>query len=43
MAEKAGSKFIERGSHKGKGIAILTSGGDSQVNHELLILGVLSC
>lgn len=26
-----GSKFIERGAHKGKGIAVFTSGGDSQV------------
>ena len=41
MAEKVGSKFIERGSHKGKGIAVLTSGGDSQVNSELLIFAVL--
>lgn len=23
-------RFIERGAHKGKGIAVLTSGGDSQ-------------
>lgn len=23
-------RFIERGSHKGKGLAVLTSGGDSQ-------------
>lgn len=23
-------RFIERGSHKGKGIAVFTSGGDSQ-------------
>lgn len=23
-------KFIERGSHKGKGLAVFTSGGDSQ-------------
>lgn len=31
MAEKSGHKFIERGAHKGKGIAVFTSGGDSQV------------
>ncbi|CAG9763303.1 unnamed protein product [Ceutorhynchus assimilis] len=30
MTEKAGAKFIERGAHKGKGIAVFTSGGDSQ-------------
>jgi hypothetical protein len=23
-------RFIERGSHKGKGLAVFTSGGDSQ-------------
>lgn len=23
-------KFIKRGSHKGKGLAVFTSGGDSQ-------------
>lgn len=28
MAEK--QRFIERGAHKGKGIAVFTSGGDSQ-------------
>lgn len=32
MAEKSGHKFIERGAHKGKGIAVFTSGGDSQVS-----------
>lgn len=31
MAEHSGHKFIERGAHKGKGIAVFTSGGDSQV------------
>lgn len=31
MTEQTGSKFIERGAHKGKGIAVFTSGGDSQV------------
>lgn len=32
MAEEIhGQKFIERGSHAGKGIAVFTSGGDSQV------------
>ncbi|XP_050294022.1 ATP-dependent 6-phosphofructokinase isoform X3 [Anthonomus grandis grandis] len=30
MSEKTGAKFIERGAHKGKGIAVFTSGGDSQ-------------
>ncbi|VEN57208.1 unnamed protein product [Callosobruchus maculatus] len=30
MTEIEGSKFIERGAHKGKGIAVFTSGGDSQ-------------
>nr|CAI5832859.1 unnamed protein product [Callosobruchus analis] len=30
MTEVEGSKFIERGAHKGKGIAVFTSGGDSQ-------------
>ncbi|XP_060519567.1 ATP-dependent 6-phosphofructokinase isoform X3 [Cylas formicarius] len=30
MTEKTGAKFIERGAHKGKGIAVFTSGGDSQ-------------
>ncbi|XP_066151243.1 ATP-dependent 6-phosphofructokinase isoform X2 [Euwallacea fornicatus] len=30
MTEKPGAKFIERGAHKGKGIAVFTSGGDSQ-------------
>jgi hypothetical protein len=24
------NRFIERGSHKGKGLAVFTSGGDSQ-------------
>lgn len=33
MAELSGSKFIERGAHKGKGIAVFTSGGDSQVKN----------
>lgn len=29
--DSAGSqKFIERGAHKGKGLAVFTSGGDSQ-------------
>lgn len=27
-------RFIERGSHKGKGIAVFTSGGDSQGKKE---------
>ncbi|KAF2893327.1 hypothetical protein ILUMI_12846 [Ignelater luminosus] len=30
MPEQKGNKFIERGAHKGKGIAVFTSGGDSQ-------------
>lgn len=29
---KSNTKFIQRGSHKGKGLAVFTSGGDSQVN-----------
>lgn len=35
MAENTGHKFIERGAHKGKGIAVFTSGGDSQVSQLL--------
>lgn len=31
MEGKAGHKFVGRGAHKGKGIAVFTSGGDSQV------------
>lgn len=38
MAEKSGHKFIERGAHKGKGIAVFTSGGDSQVNNNSVFL-----
>ena len=30
MTEHTHQRFIERGSHKGKGIAVFTSGGDSQ-------------
>ncbi|XP_068085578.1 ATP-dependent 6-phosphofructokinase isoform X2 [Anabrus simplex] len=30
MEEGANKRFIERGSHKGKGLAVFTSGGDSQ-------------
>lgn len=30
MADLSNQRFIERGSHKGKGIAVFTSGGDSQ-------------
>ncbi|GLV45889.1 Phosphofructokinase [Carabus blaptoides fortunei] len=30
MGDNAGHKFIERGAHKGKGLAVFTSGGDSQ-------------
>lgn len=32
MGDKTGHKFIERGAHKGKGLAVFTSGGDSQVS-----------
>lgn len=28
--EQASTKFIKPGSHKGKGLAVFTSGGDSQ-------------
>lgn len=28
--EEDQKRFIERGSHKGKGLAVFTSGGDSQ-------------
>lgn len=31
MGDRAFHKFIERGAHKGKGLAVFTSGGDSQV------------
>lgn len=31
MDQNPAHKFIERGAHKGKGIAVFTSGGDSQV------------
>lgn len=37
MAEQSGHKFIERGAHKGKGIAVFTSGGDSQVSDKKLV------
>ncbi|XP_019871693.1 ATP-dependent 6-phosphofructokinase isoform X3 [Aethina tumida] len=30
MTEKSGEKFVERGAYKGKGLAVFTSGGDSQ-------------
>ncbi|CAH2102526.1 unnamed protein product [Euphydryas editha] len=30
MDVSSGQRFIERGSHKGKGLAVFTSGGDSQ-------------
>lgn len=30
MSEGLKQRFIERGAHKGKGIAVFTSGGDSQ-------------
>lgn len=30
MDLNAKQRFIERGAHKGKGIAVFTSGGDSQ-------------
>lgn len=28
--EEEKKRFIERGSHRGKGLAVMTSGGDSQ-------------
>lgn len=30
IMEEEQKRFIERGSHKGKGLAVFTSGGDSQ-------------
>lgn len=30
MCDGLNQRFIERGAHKGKGIAVFTSGGDSQ-------------
>lgn len=36
--EHGGRKFLERDSHKGKGIAVFTSGGDSQVSISFLKL-----
>lgn len=30
MDPQGKQRFIERGAHKGKGIAVFTSGGDSQ-------------
>lgn len=30
MTTTVKQRFIERGSHKGKGLAVFTSGGDSQ-------------
>lgn len=35
--EEDQKRFIERGSHKGKGLAVFTSGGDSQGICYLLI------
>lgn len=32
MAEDPVQRFIKPGSHKGKGLAVFTSGGDSQGN-----------
>lgn len=32
IMEEDQKRFIERGSHKGKGLAVFTSGGDSQGN-----------
>lgn len=32
--EQAATKFIKPGSHKGKGLAVFTSGGDSQGNEK---------
>lgn len=37
MTDK-GAKFIERGAHKGKGLAVFTSGGDSQVSISIIQL-----
>ena len=31
--EQVAQKFIKPGSHKGKGLAVFTSGGDSQGKH----------
>jgi hypothetical protein len=35
-------RFIERGSHKGKGLAVFTSGGDSQ-GMVILYLAIRVC
>lgn len=35
MEQKAGHKFVERGAYRGKGLAVFTSGGDSQVGYKL--------
>lgn len=45
MAENTGPghKFIERGAHKGKGIAVFTSGGDSQVCFDSIDIFDCSC
>jgi hypothetical protein len=37
MEGQTGHKFIGRGAHKGKGIAVFTSGGDSQVKSTLIL------
>lgn len=38
---KNGTKIIERGAHKGKGMAVFTSGGDSQVLFNYLLKNYL--
>lgn len=35
MTEKPGHRFVEQGAYKGRGLAVFTSGGDSQV-HEII-------
>ncbi|XP_025832269.1 ATP-dependent 6-phosphofructokinase [Agrilus planipennis] len=30
MTDKSGHRFVEQGAHRGKGVAVFTSGGDSQ-------------
>lgn len=34
--EEDQKRFIERGSHKGKGLAVFTSGGDSQGTYYII-------
>lgn len=45
MESEGRTKFIERGSHKGKGLAVFTSGGDSQgifTNYNLILIKFLN-